>query len=236
MSYQLDEISTIGLEYQYRSTLYEADDRVDRMAHRVRLPYSRWFNHRLDLLTLRPSYSRTTTEANRDIDYYNLAVGWTHVFSETLRMRNFLGYGHAVASEDGNRDSTSSGTADLNLTSTDENFSFNLGFRSNIILDADGELEEVDRLYCRLRKRLTERLSARLYGSIYITRPPETYDAVDNVYYDIKPELSYAITERHSLNLFYRHSFEEDQTVSKDPESVRNIVEINLVFQFPSQK
>jgi hypothetical protein len=151
-------------------------------------------------------------------------------------MRNFIGYGHTIITENGDRESVSNGNADLSITQTSENFSFNIGFRSNINLDAEGNLQEIDRLYCRIRKKLTERLSTIFYGSVYTNRPPDRYTSVDSVFYDVKPELSYAMTESHSLNLFYRYSYEEDQTVSENQGSMRNIIEINLVFQFPMQK
>ena len=191
---------------------------------------------RLDQLTLQPSYTIADTEDNRDIEYYNLSVGWTHIFSDTLTMRNFVGYGQTITKENGNQDSTWTGNADLSITRTGEIYSFRIGIRNNINLNADGELEEVDRLYCYINKKLTERLSANLYGSVYTNRPPGTYNSVDSIFYDVKPELSYDITENHVLNVFYRYSYEEDRTISENQERTRNVIELNLVFQYPMQK
>jgi hypothetical protein len=236
LAYALNEVSNIDLEYQYQSTEYESDNRVDRVTHRFRLPYSRWFNDRLDQLTLRPSYTKSKTENNRDIEYYNLSVGWMHIFSKTLRMNNFVGYGYTVSTENGDRDRVSTGNADLSITQTAEIFSFRIGLRSYINLDAEGDLREVDRRYCTVRKWLTERVSARLDASVYINRPIDTYDSADSVYYDIKPQLSWELTENFSLNTFYRYSLEEDRAISKNQDSTRNIIEANLAFQFPMQK
>jgi len=232
--YGLDELSKINVGYQYWSTDYGSGERIDRVSHRVRFPYSRWFNDHLDQLILRPSYTKTETEDNRDIDYYNFSVGWMHIFNETLSMRNFVGYGYTITTKTGDRETIQSGTVDLSITQTDEIFSFRVGFRSNIGLNADGEIDEVDRLYCRIKRKLSERLSASFNGSVYINRPTETYTSVDSVYYDIKPELLYEITENHLLNVFYRYSYEEDQTVSENQESIRNVIELNIVFQFPN--
>ncbi len=236
LSYGLNEISEIDMEYQYRSTEYESRSSTDRTTNRVRLSYKRWFNDRLDQVTLRPSYTIADTEDNRDIEYYNLSVGWTHIFSETLTMRNFIGYGKTITKENGNQDSTWTGNADLSITRTGEIFSFRIGIRNNINLNADGELEEVDRLYCYINKKITERLSAKLYGSIYGNRPAGKLNSVDSVFYDVKPELSYDITENHVLNAFYRYSYEEDRTGLENQERTRNLIELNLVFQYPVQK
>jgi hypothetical protein len=236
LSYGLNEVSEIGIEYRYRSTEYESRSRIDRTANRVGLSYKRWFNSRLDQLTLQPSYTIVDTEDNQDIEYYNLSVGWTHIFSETLTMRNFVGYGQTVTTENGDQDSTWTGNADLSITRTGEIYSFQIGIRNNINLNADGELEEVDRLYCRINKKLTERLLGKLYGSFYTNRPPGTFSSIDSMFYDIRPELSYKITENHVLNAFYRYSYEEDRTGLENQERTRNVIELNLVFQFPMQK
>ena len=236
MAFGLDEVSEMDVEYQYRSIDYTSGDSIDRISHRLRIPYKRWFNDRLDQVTLRPSYTRTETEDDRNIDYYSVSFGWMHTFSRTLRMRNFVGYGYYITTRDGSQDLYRTTSADLSLTRTDENTSFTLGARSDIDLDADGTLEEVDKLYCRIRKKITERLSAAFNGAVYLNRQPETYDYTDSVYYDVKPELSYEITENYFLNLFYRYSYEEDRTVSEDQESVRNVVEFTLGFRFPMQE
>ena len=236
LSYGLDEISEIDIGYEYRSTEYESSSSIDRTANRVRLSYKRWFNSRLDQLTLRPSYTLVDTQDNRDIEYYNLSVGWAHIFSDTLTMNNFVGYGQTITTEKGNQDSTWSGNADLSITQTGELFSFRVGIRNNIRLDADGELEEVDRFYCYIRRKMTERLSTKLYGSIYGNRPLGTLNSVDSVFYDIKPELSYDITENYVLNAYYRYSYEEDRRTSENREKTRNVIELNLVFRFPMQK
>ena len=120
LSYGLNEVSEIDMEYQYRSTEYESRDRIDRTANRVRLSYKRWFNSRLDQLTLRPSYTIAETEDNRDIEYYSFSVGWTHIFSDTLTMRNFVGYGQTITTENGDQDSSWTGNADLSITQTGE--------------------------------------------------------------------------------------------------------------------
>jgi len=235
LSYELDEVSEIDIEYQYSSTGYESNERIDRIANRVRLSYKRWFNDRLDQLTLQPAYTIADPEDNRDIEYYNFTVGWTHIFNNTLSMRNFIGYGQTNTKENGEKDSTRTGNADLSITHTGEVYLFRIGIRNNITLNSEGDLEEVDRFYCSMNRKLTERFSAMLYGGVYINRPPETYDTIDSIYYDIKPGLSYEINENHVLNVFYRYSYEEDRTVSENKNRTRNGIEFNIILQFPTK-
>ena len=236
LSYEVNEVSEIDIDYQYQSTEYESRDSIDRITNRVRLSYKRWFNDRLDQVTLQPRYAIADTEDNRDIEYYNLSVGWTHIFSDTLKMRNFVGYGQTITKENGNQESSWTGNADLSITQTGEVYSLRIGIRNNIRLDADGKLEEVDRFYCNISRKMTERLSAKLYGGIYVNRPIGNLNSVNSVYYDVKPELSYDITENHVLLAFYRYSYEEDRTGLENQERTRNLIELNLVFRFPMQK
>jgi hypothetical protein len=155
-----------------------------------------------------------------------------HIFSKTLRMRNFVGYGYTVTTTDDDQDISRSGSADLSISQTGELFSFRFGLRSNIYVDADGTVDEVDRLYCRIQRNLTEKLRVKLNGNVYVNRPPEEYSSTNSVFYDVEPQLSYEITENHSVSASYRYSYEIDQTVTENQESVRNVVEIYLMFQF----
>jgi hypothetical protein len=236
LSYGLNEVSGIDIDYQYQSTEYKSRDSIDRIANRVRLSYKRWFNDRLDQVMLQPRYAIADTEDNSDIEYYNLSVGWTHIFSDTLTMRNLVGYGQTITKENGNKESSWTGNADLSITQTGELFSLKIGLRNNIRLDADGKIKEVDRFYCYISRKMTERLSAKLYGGIYVNRPIGNLNSVNSVFYDVKPELSYQITENHVMNAFYRYSYEEDRITSENQKRTRNVIELNLVFRFPMQK
>lgn len=236
LSYGLNEVSEIDAAYRYQSTEYESRNSVDRTANRFRLSYNRWFNDRLDQITLQPRYAIADTEDNRDIEYYNLSVGWTHIFSDTLSMRNFVGYGQTITKKNGNQDSSWTGNADLSITRTGELFSLRVGIRNNVRIDADGNLEEVDRFYSNISRKMTERLSAKLNGSIYVNRPLGNLNSVNNVFYNVRPELSYKITENHVLNALYSYSYQENRRTSENQGRSRNVIELNLVFRFPMQK
>jgi hypothetical protein len=57
------------------------------------------------------------------------------------------------------------------------------------------------------------------------------------VYYDLQPFLSYRITERNSVELFYRYSHEDDRrSAIGDGNSIRNIIELRFKAAFPISK
>lgn len=235
LSFQIDQLSNISLDYTYTDTIYQSDLRVNRNVNRIALPYSRSFNDYLDTWSISPSYAQARTDDDAIIDYYNLTLGWLHDFNDTLAMRNFLGYGYTQTEQDGETTPYNSWNADLSLIKTGEIFRFTLGFRSYITLDSQGDLLEVDRLYFRLRKKLTERLGFLFYASTYASRPVEVFDQIDSWYYDLKPELRYQLTENHSINLFYRFSSDEDRTGSNSDYRTRNVIELRFDFNFPDQ-
>lgn len=236
IKYKVDAISELNLDYQYRNTQYESDTWLDRERHRIRVPYKRWFNSRLDRWEIRPAYTFSDLENGDTIDYYDLSIGWLHKFSNTWQMNNYIGYGYAVNQTAAGENTQSSGTANLSLTHFGEIFTLLLGLWSNIDVGAEGELDEIDRLYGRVERKITERLTAIMYGSVFTTRPVDDYHTIDSIYYNFKPELDYRITEKHSLNLFYRYSYEDDQTLSGDSDKVRNIIGFSFKFQFPIKK
>jgi len=232
LSYDLSEVSEFGLEYRYRTTKYDSEERIDRIEHRLQIPYRHRFNDQLDQVTLRPAYTRIETEDHREIDYYNISIGWTHIFSKTMRMTNFIGYQYTVSTTDGYQDIIRAGNANLSIIQTGELFSYRFGLRSNIYVNAEGNVDEVDRIFCRLKHNLTEKLSAQFYGSVYVNRQPEENSSYDSLFYDLKPELSYRITPKHSLNTFYQYSYEMDQTVSENQESIRNVLQVYVLLRF----
>ncbi len=242
LTYELNEISGIELEYEYIATLYEklpegaVNQRVDRDVNSITVPYYRWVNNRLDRISLEPSYSRAETEDNTTIDYYSLSVGWFHIFDSTLRFRGRAGYGYTMTTEDGQERVNNVGNADLRLTKSSETLSLLGGFKSNIRLSSYGELLEVDRLYLRIGKRITERFAFSFYGSIYGSRPVEVFDRVDRWYYDLKPEFRYRFTEKLSSRIFYRYSREINSELEDNPERARNIIEFSLDYRINFEK
>lgn len=239
MAYALSEVSGVELEYEFIRTLYEDSDeagnpRTDRDAHDISIPFYRWVNNRLDRISLEPSYTRVETKDNATTDYYNLSLGWIHIFNNTLKFRGRAGYGYTVETDGDQENVNNFGNANLSLTKSGETTSLRGGYRSDIRLSSIGELIEVDRLYLYLRKRLTERFRFNFYGSIYASRPVDEFESVDQWYYDLKPEVSYQLTENLSSSLFYRYS--KDFNYEAEDNRDRSIVEWRIDYKIDFEK
>ena len=228
IAYDLDDLSQLIVDYRYTTTKYESKDEVDRDEHRIRIPYYRWFNDRLDRLVLRPTYVKASLDNDTDVDAYNFSFGWIHIFSETLRMENFIGYGAATEDNGTRKTRNQSGSADFVLIKEGDTLSLRGGFRAYASLNADGELDEVDRFYCRIGKKLTERLEIQFNGGLYYTRPLGKNDKYETAYYELKPSISYRITENHTIGLGYTFQSETDKTISDNRDRSRNLIWISI--------
>lgn len=234
-SYELNEKSNIEFDYQYTDITYESEENVDRYRHRFRTPYRIWLNDKLDRLVIRPSYTTVDFENDEKLDYYNISFGWIHLFSATLSMRSFLGYGYAIETDQDSETIERTGNADIRFIYDGEISSLETGFKTNIEADEIGNLEVVDRLYCDADYLLTERLNLNLSFNAYGTRSVEKYGDYDSVYYDTKIGLSYNLTERYLLSMAYRYSLEDNRESSEGDDKNRSIFEIRISFRFPMQ-
>lgn len=242
LAYALDEVSGMELEYDFTSILYEnsqdtLNPQVDRDVHRITVPLYRWVNNRQDRISLEPSYSHATTDDNTTIDYYRLSARWNHIFNQTLIFRGLAGYGYTVTVEDNDeRAQRQVGNADLSLTKSGETLWYRTGYRADVRLSSAGELLEVDRLYLRLKKRITERFNFNFNASLYASRPLDQFDSVERWYYDLRPEISYRLTENLATSLFYRYSWEYNYEREDNAVRYRNIVELRLDYRINFEK
>jgi hypothetical protein len=248
VKYSLSPRTGMGAFYDFRHTDYEEETRADRNEHSVRLTFSRFFNDGLDSLSVSPQYryipspqyedSNGNTVKGSEVHNITLNLGWTHKSSEIGTIRFFLGgrYTEERPDEgDGEKRDSSGVVADISYTITDEVSNFRIGYRRDINYDADNDLREVDRFYAYYNYSLTERSKAGVDTNIYLTRSENQNSAEENTrYLDIKPKISYSLTERHSLELVYRYSMQYDET--EEDESVdRSQIFLAVVFRFPQK-
>lgn len=246
--YSLSPRSVLGAFYDFRHTDYEEETRADRNEHSVRLIFSRYFNEGLDSLTVSPRYRYIPSPQYKDSDgntikgsevhNVSLNLGWTHKSSEVGTIRLFLGgrYTEERPDDGDSEKRDSSGVvADISYTITDEISNFRIGYRRNINYDADNDLREVDRFYAYYNYSLTERSKAGIDTNIYLTRAENQDSAEENTrYLDIKPKISYSLTERHSLELVYRYSMQYDED-EEDTSVDRSQILLTVVLRFPQK-
>jgi len=233
MEYKINELSMIDPTIGYTQTQYESENSVNRNVFTFSIPYYRWINYRIDKINIGPSFSTADIDNGRRIDDYKLNIGWDHRFQKTSKSQVKLGYGYTDINNDGgNTSSRNTGTAGLSLSTKGEVFSIKGGFKSDLRIDSQGELLEIDKIYLRLNKNWTEKVSLRLNGSITGSRPIDVYDRLDVVYFDVKPELMYKYVENGAFSIFYRYSNEYDDALSEHKYKIRNIIEFLFTYNF----
>jgi hypothetical protein len=233
--YQLTELDEIGLNYQYRNVDFSGKDRVDYDVNSGFLIYNRYFNDRRDILTLRPGYRRADSDRS-ETDVFLFNVGWQHKISETLRSRAFIGIRYMDISYKDDRSDYDNfgGTADLSLTKSWETTSGTIGYRRDIRGNADGEVVEVDKIYCDIEKQIYGRLGAGFKGRLYFTRQEGNDTPGDDTrFFVLNPSLFYNLTENHLIRLGYSYSNEDDDAIDDDSIADRHRAWIGFEFNFP---
>lgn len=239
LSYELSELSDIGVKYEYLNRSYKDRFLDDYYANAISLPYNRQFNDGLDIFTVEPRYARVISE-NNDSHGYRLMLGWTHRPSETYQFKAFLGPRYTVQKFEDTGETTSNWgvVGDINLEKKAEIYSILVGFRSDVIMRPSRDtLNQVFRLYTRLSRRITERFGARVYSRISMTRPDEedVSDEEDIYYFVVTPSLNYYFTENHYLSLSYSYQQQYDRNIEDDPRRARNRVWLSVNFNFPKK-
>ncbi len=69
LSYELSELSDIGVKYAYVNRSYKDPGLDDYYANSISLPYNRQFNDGLDIFTVEPRYTRLNSENNDSHGY-----------------------------------------------------------------------------------------------------------------------------------------------------------------------
>ena len=239
LSYQVSELSDMGVTYAYSKTNYDELRLEDYDVNSISLSYNRQFNEGIDVFTIQPRYSRLSSDT-RDDDGYRLTFGWTHLPSETYRLKIFLGARYTEQDYKDDRDKTSNwgGVADISLLKKAEVYSVLMGFNSDLYNEpSTGELSQVYRIYCNLTRRITERLMAGVNARLSLTQPDDkdAFRDKDIWYFTVTPSLTYRLTENHSLQLSYSYQQEYNKNVEDDRRNDRNRVWLSLNFNFPKK-
>ncbi|MCG2776842.1 MAG: outer membrane beta-barrel protein [Desulfobacterales bacterium] len=239
LSYQVSELSDMGVNYAYSKTGYDEQGLEDYDVNSISLSYNRKFNEGIDVFTIQPGYARFSSDVS-DVDGYRLNFGWTHLPGETYRLRIILGARYSEQDYKDDRDKTSNwgGVADISLLKKAEIYSVLVGFNSDAYSEpSTGELNKVYKIYCNLTRRVTERFSAGVNSRLSLTQPDDA-DAVNDKeiwYFTVTPSLSYRLTENHSLRLSYSYQQQYDRNIEDDPRIARNRVWLSLNFNFPKK-
>jgi len=238
-SYKISELSNMGAKYAYSNTDYDEEGLEDYDYNSISLSYNRLFNDGIDTFTVAPGYTRGSSDVS-DVDGYRLNFGWTHLPSETYRLRIILGVRYTEQDYKDDRDDTSNwgGLADINLQKKGELYSVLIGFASDAYYRPDAnDLSQVYKIYCNLTRRITERFSTGVNSRLSLAQPddPAAQNDEDIWYFVVTPSLTYRLTEKHFLKLSYSYQQEYDKNIEDDRRRERNRVWLSLNFRFPKK-
>jgi len=258
MTYQLDEISNIGIQFNRSNTRYDTKHYTDYRTYTAVIYYNHELNSEKDMVTIQSTYSHTRSDVSK-IKNYGLSLGLAHAFTESLRFDGYAGIRYTKSSyityrrrvyaylldpvtrriypifsfyKKKEKDSNVGGIADISLTYKGETSSWLVGYSRGLTYSSYGDSLETQRLYGNASRKLTARMKMGIRGSIYITKSEGDVSNEDNRYYKIAPFLEYRLTEDHFLQVGYSYAREENKAVSSNKIGERNRIWVTLTLRF----
>ncbi len=254
MTYQIDEISNLGIQFNRSNTRYDTQRYVDYRTYTAVIYYNHELNNQKDMVTIQSTYSHTQSDVSK-IKNYGLSLGLAHAFTERLRFDGYAGIRYTKSSyrmvqlygylfdpvtwqfypifyKKKKKDSNLGGISDISLTYKGETSSWLVGYSRGLTYSSYGDSLETQRLYGNASRKLTARMKMGIRGSIYITKSEGDVSNEDNRYYEIAPFLEYRLTEDHFLRAGYSYAREEDKAVSSNRIGERNRIWVTLTLRF----
>ena len=235
LSYEINEVSNVGLDYFFRKTDYELTGYTDSDRHGLSVSYDYAFNNRLDILTLVPFYQKIDTDEDK-IDIYSCSLGLAHTFDPTLQANVSAGVRYLDIEDPSEQSETAWGwTSNISLQKSWQTTSATIGYSRDLSYSAEGETIEVDRFSLSVDHRVTHEFGLRLSGSLYFTKSVGDIEEENVRYYSISPSIYYNITPHHSLEIGYSYANEYDKILSDNREVDKNVVWLAANFSFPQK-
>jgi len=235
LSYEINEVSNVGLDYFFTKTDYELQSYTDSDTHGISMSYNYSFNNRLDTLTLSSSYRKTDSDEDKT-DNYSSSLGLAHTFGPTLQASVSAGVRYLdIEDPSGQSDTDWGWTSNISLQKSWQTTSATLGYSRDLSYSAEGEPVEVNRFSLSADHRVTREFGLRLSGSLYFTKSAGENEEEDVRYYSISPTVYYNITPDHSVELGYNYSREANRLPDDNSDIDRNIVWLALNFNFPQK-
>ena len=235
-TYQLSELSDLGLNYHFKDVEFERDDSVDFDRHSIALSYSRKLKNQVDVLSALPEYYHRDSEVS-DFDEVIFLVGWSHLFSPLTQfyIASGVSYSEQDFKDDRSTDQHWDVVGDTYLKGTGEVIDYTVGFRRDIRTGNRGRALNVNRLYLRSKWRLTSRFDITFRGNLHYSSDVDKSSGDDVRLFRLRPAVNYNITENHFLQLGYRYSHKYDKERKTDQKRDRNQIWLSLNFNFPKE-
>ncbi|HDS15871.1 MAG TPA: hypothetical protein ENN66_04520 [Proteobacteria bacterium] len=252
--YRLGERLFSGFSYGYSDTTYDSPNDIDYDSHSLVGSISYLRRNQRDQFFLQPQYYRYNSEIST-VDNYGLSLGWTRELSEKLSLTCYLGlryteseyrYSTWIPFFDSGSGLISwrrkklsfteddwGGTADISLSGRTETLTYKLAYNRDLSYTSTGSPIDRDRLTGSLRWTVSRRLHSGFAAGLYFSKANDDYNDEDSTYFYLHPDLSWQLTEKHSLQLHYLYAATTDKTLSDNRSYDRNRVWLALVFNFP---
>jgi hypothetical protein len=233
--FKVTELSSVSLRYRYRQVEYESDTNVDFNVDTVNLSILRKLKNQVDTINLYGGYSYNESR-EREIDTYNIGLGWSRELTDVYRIRMSGGYRTSKTLNIDREEESSDGfTVDINLFRRGEIYEALIGYRRGLTNAASGEYLEFDRFYGHFQRHLSERSTVRVDGLVVFSRDDSDITAENSRFFQIAPRLSYRVTENSVLSFGYRYSHDYDDEQEDEKSADRNVVFIDFRVDFPKK-
>ena len=153
LSYLFSERINIDLNYKNEKIEYSNISHVDYDRNTVSMLFNYKLKNELDTIIWMPSAYSKKSDIN-NLDNYSISVGWMRKFSESLFMRTFIGYRSTdIYYKDTGMEFDDSGIIiDCSITKNRETLSYSLGYKRDIVTNANGTDKDMDKVFFNIRK------------------------------------------------------------------------------------
>ncbi len=199
---QLDELTDMTLDYEYRNVSYKDGDVVslnDYDSHRLRGTVSRHLTE-LDTGSVSVSYLTYNSDAaNADYDSYSISVGFDHAFDETLKGGARLGWR-----------STNSDTGDdtglvyeLHVRKDTELAIYSAKLERRLAPSGTGDRNDTDQLLLQMKRSLSPTLDLNIRARYF--KVDSNNDNNDRDYLSFEPGISWSFRQWWTLGFSYTY-------------------------------
>lgn len=230
-SYMLSEKSRMSLNSSYARNDYEYEGNVDYEGYSISLAFTRILGTEKDTLFLQPYYSENSSLFS-SVKSAGLYAGWAGDISETLSLQVYTGARRSKTVYFIWEEKKWGWLADISLDKSGETWNAGISLKRDLNFSSLGDPIETDRLIIDFRKRLSEKFSYSISGSITGTESAGSFSRRDAMYYDINCAIRCMIGRDLFLRLSYRYSVSHDSLSALEKSIDRNMVTIGLFHNF----
>ncbi len=254
IEYSLNELNKLNFEVSYLKTDYDWKYYVDYNTLNYSLTYQRQMKNNKDTLMFRTYYSKTDSDTS-NVNNYAILFGLQHAFSEILKFKSFLGLRYTIfqyflyyetvvfdpsfwppfrvvvyKEEKKDREITYLGS--VSFSKKGERSTFSAGINKDLSFSSFGEPFDRTRIYGQFSFIINPRLRFLYYMGYYLNKSKGNVYKEDNIFYTIKPGISYKFNEHTTLRFNYSYAIYDDRV--RDHKFGRNKIwfVINLKFDY----